>query len=169
MDAICIILLYIIFMLSLLGLEMVFWFKIIVTFCIAKLIISFLKVMLGITRRAPECSKFWKCYYQIAVAFGSSMMCAMLTAMSSWKVKGIFFLVLIVIVLIAALIKNFYIRTTMLMLLSAGYGILLAKWYQRNPLEGRFGNCSAESIGIALSAVLVILPILIQLHSEQIE
>lgn len=169
MDAICIILMYFIFMLNLLGIEMIFWFKVIVTVCTAKLIISFLKGLLGIPNRVPEYSKFWRCYYQIAVALGSSVMCAMLTAMSSWKVIGNFFLTLAVIVLIALLIKNFYIRTTMLMLLSSGYGILLARWYQINPLEGKFGNCTAESIGIALSAVLVILPIFIQLHPEQIE
>lgn len=169
MDAICIILLYSIFMLNLLGLKMVFWFKVIVTVCTAKLIISLLKVLLGIPNRVPEYSNFWRCYYKIAVTFGSSVMCSMLTAMSSRKVIGIFYLVLIVIVLIALLIKNFYIRTTMLMALSAGYGIILAKWYQRHPLDGSFGNVPKESLGIALSAIMMLLPILILCHQEQFD
>jgi hypothetical protein len=165
MNAICIILLYILYMLYLFGVEMIFWFKVIAMICIASLIISFLKAIMGFPVRKQETSRFWNYYYCIAVFVGSVMMCAMFTAVASWKIKGLFFLCLSML-LLAALIRNFYVRTTLLFLLSAGYGVVLAKWYQVNPLDGRFGIFSDESVGIVLSAVMIILPILILCHKE---
>ena len=168
MNAICIILLYILYMLYLFGVEMIFWFKVTAMICIASLIISFLKAIMGIPVREQETSRFWIYYYRIAVFLGSVMMCAMFTAVASWKIKGGFLLCLLMLVLVA-LIRNFYVRTTLLFLLSAGYGLVLAKWYQVNPLDGRFGISSDESVGIALSAVMIILPILILCHKEYCE
>ena len=168
MNAICIILLYILYMLCLLGVEMIFWFKLTAAICIATLIISFIKVILGIPARDQETSRFWIYYYRIAVFGGSVMMCAMLTAAASWKIK-VFFLLCLMMIVLVALLRNFYVRTTLLMLLSSGYGIVLAKWYQIYPLDGRFGNSSEESVGIALSAVMIILPILILCHKEYCE
>lgn len=168
MNAICIILLYILYMLYLFGVEMIFWFKLTAMICIVSLIISFLKMLMGIPVRKQETTRFWNYYYRIAVFCGSVMMCAMFTAVASWKIKGLFLLCLSMLVLVA-LIRNFYVRTTLTFLLSVGYGVVLAKWYQVNPLDGRFGNSSDESVGIVLSAVMIILPILILCHKEYCE
>lgn len=147
---------------------MIFWFKLTAMICIVSLIISFLKMLMGIPVRKQETTRFWNYYYRIAVFCGSVMMCAMFTAVASWKIKGLFLLCLSMLVLVA-LIRNFYVRTTLTFLLSVGYGVVLAKWYQVNPLDGRFGNSSDESVGIVLSAVMIILPILILCHKEYCE
>ena len=65
--------------------------------------------------------------------------------------------------------RPWYNKAVLLILISSAYGIILAKWYQANPLEGRFGdNGFLDSFGIVLSAIFLLLPIYI-LTSNQVK
>ena len=168
-DILCVLLLYFIFMLNLFGLEMIFIFKVIITICLMKLIITVIKVIKGIERHEEEMPKFWRYYFKITASVGSSVVCLMLTAVSSWKMKFLFLGFLSTIMLLTFLLKNSHFKAVLLISLSSAYGIILAKWYQVNPLEGRFGdNGFLDSLGIVLSAIFLLLPIYI-LTSMQVK
>ena len=168
-DIICAMLLYYIYMLNIFGVEMIFIFKVIMTVCIIKLIITVIKAIKGIEGHKEEMTLFWRRYFQITACFGSSVVCLMFTALSSWKIKLIFLLFFSVIMLLTFLLKNSHFKAVLLILISSAYGIILAKWYQANPLEGRFGdNGFLDSFGIVLSAIFLLLPIYI-LTSNQVK
>jgi hypothetical protein len=85
----------------------------------------------------------------------------MFTVFSTWTMKTIFFGFLIIVFLVALIFKNIHVRASLLIIFSSCYGIILAKWYQVHPLEGRFGdNGFLDSLGIVLSAILLIIPVL---------
>lgn len=160
-DIICVILIYFIFLLNLLGVEMIFIFKAIMTICITRIVITALKFLHGIPYRDSEMPKFLYGYFNITFALTSSITCIMFTVFSTWTVKIIFFAFLIMVFLTVLIFKNIHVRASLLIILSSCYGIVLAKWYQVNPLEGRFGdNGFGDSLGIVLSAILLILPVL---------
>ena len=168
-DIICAMLLYYIYMLNLFGVEMIFIFKVIMTVCIIKLIITVIKSIKGIEGHKEEMTVFWRKYFQITAIVGSSVVCLMLTAFSSWKIKLIFLMFFFVIMLVTFLLKTSHFKAMLLILISSTYGIILAKWYQVNPLEGRFGdNGFLDSLGIVLSAIFLLLPIYI-LTSNQVK
>ena len=148
---------------------MIFIFKVIMTICVIKLSFTIIKAIKGIEIHEGEMTLFWRRYFQITASLGSSVICLMFTALSSWKIKLIFLLFFSVIMLLTFLLKNSHFKAVLLILISSAYGIILAKWYQANPLEGRFGDTGfLDSFGIVLSAIFLLLPIYI-LTSNQVK
>ena len=170
-DIVCILGLYFLFLLTLLGVEIPFVFSIGAMICTTKLAITGLKFLFRIPIQEDEPPKFWRTYLTIATILGSSSTCVLLTVHSTWSMKIIFFSFLAVTLLIALILKNAYVRNAFLVATSLCYGIILAKWYQINPLEGRFGdNGLLDSIAIVLSAILFIIPIaMISEKNQEIE
>ena len=159
-------------MLNLFGLEMIFIFKVIITICLIKLSVTVIKFIKGIKRHEEELPKFWRYYFQITASVGSSAVCLMLTAFCPWKIKLLFLGFFSMIMLLTFILKKSHFKVMLLILISSAYGIILAKWYQVNPLEGRFGdNGFLDSFGIILSAIFLLLPIYIltpkQVKSEE--
>ena len=170
LDVICILCLYFVFMLNLFGIEMFFIFKVATVISIAKLSVSAIKLIQGETIHNTEnMPLFWKNSFKIIICVTSSMTCLMFTAFASWKIKLIFLLFFSVIMLLTFLLKNSHFKAVLLILISSAYGIILAKWYQANPLEGRFGDSGfLDSFGIVLSVIFLLLPIYI-LTSNQVK
>ena len=84
----------------------------------------------------------------------------MLTAFTEAKIKVVFLLWLVVLLLISVVIRNIHLKVVALLIPSVAYGVILAKWYTLNPLENKFGdNGIFDSIGIVLSAVMFLIPL----------
>ena len=158
LDVICILCLYFVFMLNLFGIEMFFIFKVATVISIAKLSVSAIKLIQGGTIHNTEnMPLFWENSFKIIICVTSSMTCLMFTAFASWKIKLIFIGFFSILITLSFVLKASHFKVTLLVLLTSAYGIILAKWYQANPLEGRFGDNSFwESIGIVLSSVVLL-------------
>ena len=169
LDIVCVLLIYFIFLLNLFGVEMIFMFKAVMTICIIRLVITALKLLRGVPYQESEMPDFLHRYFNITSTFGSSITCIMFTVFSTWTMKTIFFGFLIIVFLVALIFKNIHVRASLLIIFSSCYGIILAKWYQVHPLEGRFGdNGFLDSLGIVLSAILLIIPVLRITQKNQI-
>lgn len=157
-DVICILCLYFVFMLNLLGIEIFFIFKVATVISIANLSINVIKLIQGRSiHNTNNMPRFWENTFKIVICVTSSMICLMFTAFASWKIKLIFIGFFSILMTVAFVLKESHFKVTVLVLLTSAYGIILAKWYQANPLEGRFGdNSFLESIGIVLSSVILL-------------
>ena len=160
-DIICILCLYFVFMLNLFGIEMFFFFKLATLFSLAKLSISAIKLIQGKTiYKAENSPAFIEKMFRIIICITASMTCLMFTAFSSWTIKLTFVGFFAILITLSMFLKKSHFKVTLLLLLTCAYGIILAKWYQTNPLEGKFGdNGFLESIGIVLSSVILIFPV----------
>lgn len=160
-DIACILCLYFVFMLNLLGVEMLFFFKIATVFSLAKLSISAIKLIQGKSISKTEAyPSFIEKIFKFIICIASSMVCLMFTAFASWTIKFIFIGFFSIFITLSMFLKKSHFKVILLLLLTFAYGILLAKWYQTNPLEGKFGdNGLLESIGIILSSVILIFPV----------
>ena len=169
-DIICILCLYFVFMLNLFGIVMLFFLKLATVFSLAKLSISAIKLIQGKNIVAAEnLSPFIEKLFKIIISITSSMTCLMFTAFASWTIKLIFVGFFSILITLSMFLKKSHFKVILLLLLTFSYGIILAKWYQTNPLEGKFGdNDLFESIGIIISSVILIFPISV-IKNNQIE
>jgi hypothetical protein len=148
-------------MLNLLGVEMLFFFKIATVFSLAKLSISAIKLFQGKSiYKTDDVPLFVEKTFKIIICIASSMVCIMFTAFASWTIKFIFIGFFSIFTMLSMFLKNSHFKIIILLLFAFADGIILAKWYQSNPLEGKFGdNDFLESIGIILSSVILIFSI----------
>ena len=160
-DIICFLCFYFVFMLHLFYTEIPFFFVLVTTFCLTKLSISAIKLIQGKTiSKTENLPPIIEKILKILICTASSAMCLTLTAFASWTIKLIFFGFFLIFITLSIILKKSHIKVVLLLLLTFVYGIILAKWYQINPLEGKFGdNGLLESIGIILSSMILIFPV----------
>lgn len=160
-DILCIVMLYYMFIINLLGIKMIFFFKLFLVICVVNLSISFIKRIQGkTTKMTDDAPPFVVRLLKILVCIASPMGCLIFTAFASWKIQVVFGVFFLALIAVAWLLKASRIKALFLLLLSVCYGIVLAKWYQLNWVEWGFGNNNfSESLGIFSSSVMLLLPI----------
>lgn len=155
-DIVCILFLYFMFMLDILGIEKILIFKIVTIICLIKLVITLLEKICGITADKKPVLTHFNVLLRSVICIGAFLPCLVFTFASSIKIKIVFIVFVLVIALLTKTLKRSDFKIVLLILLSTFYGIVLAKWYQGNPLEKGFGNNTFfESVGIVLSAMIL--------------
>lgn len=157
-DLVCAEILYLCFLLCCFGLDLGL-FTIVSLLCAAKIGITIAKLICGHQIEYRKMPSWWS-KYATASLLTAPLFCLMLTFFSGTLYIYIAFLI---VVLMEAhwfrIIKHSSIRYGGLACMASAYGLILAEWYIRNPLENCFGNRNfAEPLCILLSSVVALIP-----------
>ena len=144
------------FMLDILGIEIILFFKIATVICLVKLMVTLLEKICGVTVHKKPLLAPFNILLRSVVCVGAFLPCLLFTLPSSMEIKIVFVVFVVIIALLTKILKQSDFKIVLLILLSTFYGIVLAKWYQENPLEKGFGsNTFSESVGIVLTAMIL--------------